>query len=385
MSRLVNRRQVLGAAAAGVALSSVTTQSAKANNAPSSVVESIRSVSLQPNLYHGWPTVAKRKNGELVLVCSGGRESHVCPFGRVELMRSSDQGATWSFPRVLTDGPIDDRDAGVVETPNGKALLVTTFTSLAYEPILKKNRGRWSAGKLALWEGAHKRVSAETRKQSLGVWMLRSTDGGVSWSTPYRCLVNSPHGPVGLRDGSMLYAGKALWADNRVGVCGSTDDGETWQWLSDIPTRDGDTKENYHELHAVECKSGKLIVHIRNHNSKNSRETLQTHSSDGGKTWAVPYSIGVWGLPAHLLRTTDGRLLMSYGHRRKPYGNQARVSEDEGRTWSAAMTISDDAPGYDLGYPSTVQLADGRLLTIWYEVRPGSPKAVLRQAIWKLA
>ena len=50
--------------------------------------------------YRGWPTLARRSNGELLLVCSGGREAHVCPFGRVELQRSQDEGQTWSFPRV---------------------------------------------------------------------------------------------------------------------------------------------------------------------------------------------------------------------------------------------------------------------------------------------
>ena len=81
--------------------------------------------------YPGWPTLARRKNGQLLLVCSGGRESHVCPFGRVELMRSDDGGRSWSWPQTLIDTAIDDRDAGVLETPTG-SLLVTTFTSLAF-------------------------------------------------------------------------------------------------------------------------------------------------------------------------------------------------------------------------------------------------------------
>ena len=42
--------------------------------------------------------------------------SHVCPFGRVEWMRSRDGGRTWSWPEVLLDSPIDDRDSGVIET-----------------------------------------------------------------------------------------------------------------------------------------------------------------------------------------------------------------------------------------------------------------------------
>ena len=80
----------------------------------------------------------------------------------------------------------------------------------------------------------------------------------------------------------------------------------------------------------------------------------------------------------------DGRLLMTYGHRRDPFGNQARLSEDQGRTWSQPMVIYGDGNTGDLGYPSTVQLADGSLLTVWYEVAPGDAKASLRQAKWRL-
>jgi hypothetical protein len=99
----------------------------------------------------------------------------------------------------------------------------------------------------------------------------------------------------------------------------------------------------------------------------------------------VDGSEGVWGTPSHLLRLRDGRLLMSYGYRRAPFGNQARVSADEGATWSTPMTISADGAGGDLGYPSTVELDDGSFLTVWYERTKDSPAAVLRQAHWELS
>jgi hypothetical protein len=182
----------------------------------------------------------------------------------------------------------------------------------------------------------------------------------------------------------LLYAGKDLWRDGRVGLCESTDDGATWRWLTEIPPRPGDSPEHYHELHAVETADGRIIVQIRNHNRQHERETLQCESSDGGRTWSTPAAIGVWGLPSHLLRLSDDRLLMSYGYRRKPFGNQGRVSSDHGRTWSEALTISDDGNGGDLGYPSTVELVDGSLLTVWYELLAGSQRAVLRQARWRL-
>lgn len=350
--------------------------------APSASVLETRVISQQPEYYHGWPTVCRRKNGELMLTWSGRREAHVCPFGTVEMMLSRDEGATWSFPRTLLDSPIDDRDSGVLETARG-TLIATTFTSLAYDDSVLKKGQRADDPK---WRAAHARLPDDNaRQKELGEWAIRSTDGGATWSARIATIVNSPHGPIQLTDGRLLYAGKQLWkTEKRIGVCESADDGQSWQWLAEIPTREGDAFNDYHELHAVQCDDGKTLVHIRNHNPANVGETLQSESTDGGKTWSVPRPIGVWGLPSHLLRLRDGRILMSYGHRRKPFGNQARLSADAGATWSEPLTISDDGAGGDLGYPSTVECADGSLLTVWYEKLAGSTRAVLRQAKWKL-
>jgi sialidase-1 len=342
-------------------------------------VTAMRTISVNPEFYHGWPTVARLKNGDLLLVYSGGREAHICPFGRVDLMRSHDDGRTWSWPETLMDSAIDDRDSGICETGSG-ALLVTTFTSLTYEtrkPILTPEQQ-------ARWDAAARRIRPEERRALQDTWMLRSADRGITWSAPFRVPLHSPHGPLALAGGRLLYVGKQIWTGGKVGACESSDDGKTWRWLSAIPARPGDSVVEYHELHAVEAADGRIVVQIRNENPQNNRETLQCESADGGRTWTVPHTIGVWGLPSHLLRLRDGRLLMSYGYRRPPFGNQARVSADGGKTWSEAMTISDDAASSDLGYPSTVELADGSLVTIWYEALKGSPKAVLRQANWRI-
>ena len=391
MNGYVHRRDVLQAGAALAVGSLLFRRQSHAAGGPKAVIEETKLISWKPPLYHGWPTLARRKNGELLLVWSGGRESHVCPFGRVELMRSQDNGKTWRWPQVLIDGPIDERDAGVLETAKG-SILVTTFTSLAYQPLLDKAElspagqpGAWEDLKLREWRAAHHRITAEQRQAELGTWMIRSTDGGVTWSARYSVPVNSPHGPIQLKDGRLLYCGAELWKPaRRVGACHSTDDGVTWEWLATMPTRDGDDHREYHELHAVEAADGRLIAHIRNHNKANDKETLQTESTDGGKTWSTPHSIGVWGYPSHLLRLKDGRLLMSYGHRRAPLGNQARVSEDGGRTWSSPVIINSDAHSGDMGYPSTVECDDGSLVTVWYELLKDSPNAQLRQARWRL-
>ncbi len=364
--------------------------------APKATIQEIKIISKQPEFYNGWPTVARRKNGQLLVTWSGGRVGHICPFGRVEMMTSIDDGKTWTWPRVLLDTNIDDRDAGVLETVKG-TLIVTTFTSLEYQKDHYFGAEKWGHKDDPAWIAAHARIPDDKKREAqLGEWAIRSTDGGLSWSKPLATIVNSPHGPTQLADGRLLYVGKRLWKGSTVttsemqkmSVVESTDDGKTWKWLADIPSRPGDTvNRDYHELHAVEAADGSIITQIRNHNKANSGETLQTESSDGGKTWSVPHSIGVSGFPSFLTRLKDDRLLMTYGYRLKPYGNQARVSEDNGKTWSEPIIISDDGASTDIGYPSTVQLEDGSLLTIWYEAPKAkeSLNAVLRQAHWTLS
>ena len=360
--------------------------------APAAEILETKIISQQPEYYHGWPTVARLRNGQLWVTWSGGRESHVCPFGQVHAMMSPDEGVSWTWPRVLLDSATDDRDSGVVESVKG-TLLVSSFTSLAYQPRLAAglkavagDKDAMPADQLARWKAVHVRLSDAGREADLGEWVIRSTDGGKSWSSRIPTVVNSPHGPVQLQDGRLLYAGKQLWtAEKKIGVAESRDDGLTWQWLADIPTRPGDSvQDSYHELHAIEAQDGTLIAQIRNHNAANEGETLQSESRDGGKTWSTPHFIGVWGLPSHLLKLRDGRLVMTYGHRRPPFGNQARLSTDHGRTWGEAIALSTDGIGGDLGYPSTVELTDGTLLSVWYEKMKEPRRAVLRQARWRL-
>jgi hypothetical protein len=306
-------------------------------------------------------------------------------------MRSKDGGRNWSWPQVIYDSPADDRDGGIIETAKG-TLLITTVTNNQWEAKLEKESREWDKAKVARWRAVRERVSAAQRKAEMGSFLLRSTDGGVTWSARQRVPLHSPHGPTQLRDGRLLYPGIARWLpEPKMGVCESTDDGITWTWLADIPSRPGDRlvesdgRFNYLELSALECDSGKILCQIRNRNKANEGETLQTESTDGGRSWSRPHPIDVWGMPSHLLRLSDGRILMTYGYRRKPFGNQARVSADEGATWSEAMVLSGDGSNFDLGYPSTVQLDDGSLVTVWYEKFKDNPRAQLRQARWKLA
>jgi sialidase-1 len=352
-----------------------------------------KSFSSPSNYYYGWPSIAKRGD-ELLVVASGGREGHVCPFGRVEMLRSKDNGATWTFSQVLYDSPIDDRDAGICVTDKG-TILVTTFTDDGFVDLYQEEadlraqgKGRpesWSDGRFYRWELACQRISEEQRKNEIGSWMFRSTDGGITWSKRYSTPFNSPHGPIQLSTGKQLYCGVELWTkEHRAGSAISEDDGQTWQVNGVVPTRDGDTSAQYHELHAVEASDGRIVAHIRNGNPNNPDENLQTVSKDGGETWSTPQAMGLWGIPSFLMKLADDRLLMTYGYRRAPFGVQARVSDDHGESWSEPMIVYGGGKTVDLGYPSTVQLDDGSLLTIWYEVQEGW-FAKLRSCRWTIS
>jgi len=337
-------------------------------------------ISQLPQFYHGWPTLAQRANGGLVLVYSGGREFHVCPFGRMEMLTSSDEGKTWTLPRVLADSALDDRDSGIVETSKG-TLLATMFNSFAYqvhmnkpERLLTPTFGDETPAMLKRWHIMDAATTQEQKQAETGFWMLRSTDGGLNWSPRYRVPGYSPHGPVSLLDGRLFYAtsnGKKAMA------LVSADDGLTWQVLSDMPVRAG-------ELHAVQAMDGTLIVQVRDKIvSPEAREqnTSQIRSTDGGKTWSEKEKVAD-GFPSHLLRLRDGALLMTYSWRKAPYGIRGKLSSDHGKSWSPEFIVTDDAADWDLGYPSSVELADGTLLTVWYETPKASHKAVLRQAHW---
>ena len=77
--------------------------------------------------YFGWPTVARINESTLAVVCSGYRLRHVCPFGKLVISYSYDEGKTWTKPAPVIDTPLDDRDGGICV--DGKRIIVTSFNN----------------------------------------------------------------------------------------------------------------------------------------------------------------------------------------------------------------------------------------------------------------
>ncbi|MFM8984565.1 MAG: exo-alpha-sialidase [Planctomycetia bacterium] len=345
--------------------------------------------------YFGWPTIARMDDGTLLVVSSGLRAGHVCPFGKTVLHESKDDGRTWSESRVVQDSPIDDRDAGIVSL-GGKSVLVAWFR---YDSRRPESAGIIPTAEREAVAKVHAAWNDDEVRGLLGSWVMRSDDGGATWGQPGRAPVSAPHGPIRLANGDLLYIGKRYGSaedmhGGPIEVARSSDRGATWKVVGQVPVAPRTTAANYHEPHVVELPSGRLVAAIRLEDHSGNRVAaagiphftiMQTESDDGGATWTVPRWLGFKGSPPHLLRHSSGALVMSYGYRDQPYGQRVAISRDDGRSWEADWVVRADGPDGDLGYPATVELTDGSLLTVCYQrAEAGDKKCSLLWSKWRL-
>ena len=339
--------------------------------------------------YLAWPTIVTCASGEVLVVFSGDREEHVCPYGKTLLIRSGDRGETWTEPVIINNTPLDDRDAGIIELASG-TLVMSWFTYATWEHFdAFRALDRWEPAQIDAWVRHCSKVPEETRRAWLGSWTRRSTDGGRTWEPPVPSIVSAPHGPVQAAGGELLYAGTGV-VDGRGAVllATSSDEARSWQVAGTVLFQDDFTGDHqqFHEPHVAELAGGELLCILRTDNGAAGIHSCR--SSDGGHTWSPPEPTGLIGFdqPGHLLRLADGRLLCTYGCRSAPFGQRACLSEDEGRSWrlDAEIVLRDDGPNTDLGYPASAELSPGEVLTVYYQVdRPGE-KVSINATRWSL-
>lgn len=356
--------------------------------------------------YQGWPTVARDENGTLYAVISGFRLQHVCTFGKTVMHISKDNGKTWTPPIVINDTYMDDRDAGIVYLGNGK-MVVSWFTHSAH--FYKNYLYDWivsdvayaSPAALNMVKGALEDYDALPDCDKVGGSYVRvSEDYGVTWSDIIRVPVSAPHGPTVRKDGTLIYLGNKMYQDGinpsgnetkddheRNNVCSiyeSKDGGYTWEETGNFaaPAWLGE-KESLCEPHILELQNGRIYGVFRLEGG-GAFSIATTYSDDGGKTWSDIIPTGVAGAPPHLLQHSSGALIMSFGRRSEPFGEFAWVSYDNGTTWEEEYAINTNTDNGDLGYPATVELDDGSLLTVYYQKVPGDMKPSFLCTRWNL-
>ncbi len=326
-----------------------------------------RTVYANERSYSAFPDVKLLQNGDLVIVFREAqrrtRLTHTDSTSRATLVRSLDGGYHWDAVPPVTvaqDGPdIGIQDPSIAQLRDG-TLISNFFKWQVYrdEPYGAEGLGSFitrSFDNGYTWEQQHHAVG---RPEGVGAWV--STTDAVLELPAGELLIpvyenNSPAGEQG---------------GHRAFLMKSTDKGESWQPWGMIGY-DPFGNHHFEEPALLYLPSGKLICLLRE--DKRKECAWQADSWDGGQTWSIPRRLPVWGHPQHLVRLQSGRLLLTYGYRRPPYGVRACISNDEGTTWDLAheRVLRADGVNTDLGYPSSVQLADGRILTAYYWHEPG--------------
>ena len=348
--------------------------------------------------YFGWPTVARLEDGTLALAASGFRHAHMCPWGKSVVWESHDEGRSWDEPEIVNDSSIDDRDTGLLALPGGSLLLSWFSSDMRHHYRSVPLEERQPKVDKALEETGDPEQKRKIRdgyrifRASTDVWQeenvardmgsfVRIRDPRGVWGPRIPVTASSPHGPILLRDGTLLYVGKANaeWVNGeyrpsmtalhgaRIRAISSADGGLTWQQLGYVPEIPG---ASCHEPHAIELADGSILALVRVHpapteaNPKPHFQIWKSISHDRGLTWSMPEYLAA-GSPPHLLRHSSGAIVCTQGYRIKPFGIRALVSRDEGGSWEEFI-LDDSQPGGDLGYPASVELADGSVYTVFY-------------------
>lgn len=341
--------------------------------------------------YNGWPSVCKGDDGTLFAVASSHRIQHVCPCGKTAMFVSKNEGKTWTPPIIVNDTYLDDRDAGIINMGNGKMLI--SWFNLPVETYKKDCEEvagfEWMRkGQVSIIRGIAESWDDLPEEDRAGGSFVRiSEDEGVTWGEAIKVPVSTPHGPSLMNDGSLMYMGKEMkndyLAESRIAAYRSEDCGKTWTLAGVVPFPEDCPVELCHEPHVIQLPNGRLLGAIRVHKPFT---VYTSFSDDMGKTWSVAQGIGVDGSPPHLLVHSSGAVICSFARRGEEGDRSQRavVSYDNGENWQEEYLIREVTFGVDLGYPASVELEDGTILTVYYQSLPDEWNCSVLYTKWKL-
>ncbi|WP_437206918.1 sialidase family protein [Planctomicrobium sp. SH664] len=317
----------------------------------------------------------KLQNGELLMMTREATD-HYARDGEVIMIRSKDGGLTWGEPQTIAAiKNFDEREGCGIQLSDG-----TIIVGVFYNNLYRDD------GTYIFNDRQHLQ---EPQRRFLGSYIISSTDNGHTWSEPayvdttdmpFKNVEGPTDAPIEMPDGSILMGliGYNFDGDekNRAAVLiRSTDKGKSWKFHAVMA---GDPKGllgGFVEPGLVRTKSGRLIAGLRNHGQDHA--IWMTYSDDEGLTWTPPQKTDLHGHPVDLIQLADGRVMATYGIRTplhaRPGGVRACFSNDNGATWdlSTEVQIRNDFLNWDVGYPESIQLEDGRILTVYYYNQSG--------------
>lgn len=326
--------------------------------------------------FSSFPSVITRPDGELLVAFRRAPErrvfkergsNHVDPNSYLVMVRSSDNGETWTKkPGLIYAHPFGgSQDPGLLQLKDG-TLLCTSYGWAFVRPdgLSKFKQPNFFSGGATF----------------LGGYLVRSMDGGKTWGD----VIYPPHiepeilndalgDPVAAYNRGALYEandGRILWivaahdalTKTSNHLITSKDKGLTWDYVSPVAV---DSVISFNEASIIETPRGDLVGFLRTANFED--QAVISRSTDGGKTFKWE-SMGFQGHPLNALRLKDNRVLLTYGYRHKPYGIRARILNPECTDFATApeIVLRDDGGTTDIGYTWATQMKDDQVLVIYY-------------------
>ena len=293
------------------------------------------------------------------------------------LARSRDGGETWSLEHPAEKGFL---------IPQGEALHGTETPGRAIPKPIPCPGGI---------DFEHPNFAMTLRMSSVDAGFTRyyySYDRGHTWRGPFLLPQFDTPGIAARTDyvvdgqdacSLFLTAAKSNRQEGRPLCARTGDGGKTWDFVGWI----GPEPKGFGIMPAtVRLGPDELYTVVRRREMRR-RWLAAYRSMDNGATWtaeADPVESCGEGNPASLIKLRDGRLCLVYGYRAEPYSIRAKLSGDNGRTWSGDIVLRDDGAGRDIGYTRSVQRPDGKVVSVYYfhDAATG-PERYIAAAIWE--
>ena len=220
-----------------------------------------------------------------------------------------------------------------------------------------------------------------------------SYDRGKTWQGPFELPQMGTPGIAArtdyIVDGKneaivMLTVGKANRREGRVFCARTTDGCQSFEFVSWV----NDEIDGYEIMPStVRLSPTHLVTTTRVREPDFGDSWIDAYESkDNGKSWSYlnrPVKDTGEGNPPSMILLTDGRLCLTYGYRAAPFKMCAKLSSDHGKTWSDEVVLRTGGGGRDMGYPRTLQTADGNVVTTYYFWnKENGPERYIGATIW---
>lgn len=328
------------------------------------------------------PKIAYAADGSLYAAYTVGRVVRGARFPQsaLRLVKSTDEGKSWSAPVTVTDGEeaFGAHSFHALHIASDGTIYASWLGTPPRTPGVVAQAGARLQGPSdpkADASGHAQHMSASDAPKT-GSWIARSTDGGRTFSPRVRVDVGEacPCCRTALasdRSGALFMAWRHVYPGNirDIVVAKSVDHGATWGVPARVHADDWKFDGCPHAGPSVAVDAAG-VIHIGWWTGKEGRAgVFYAKSKDGAKTFDPPVALGVApaSRPAHvqLALATNDRIVAAWddGTRQIPQ-IVVRVSRDGGESFSDAVTVS--AAGRAASFP-VIGVAGDSLSIAWSE------------------